>query len=538
MKKDVIYIDTDDDITNIITKIKEGKERIVALVPPKRVGILQSAVNLRLLVRVAENSNKKLVIVTANKALTALAATVMVPIAKTLQSKPELVEPEGSVNDETDDIINGSDMPIGDLVDSGTIKPTKTAEDVIETIDIEEFESPKEKKEKKENTVKIPNFKSFRNKLLIGLFLVISASAFFVWAVKFAPFATIIVTTNTTTTPVSATVKLGGTESTNVSKNIIQTITKQVKKDLSIEFTATGSKDNGKKASGTVVLSINSMQSTKLVVEAGELIKFDDKVFVVQNDIIIKGYVNDMGSGSGIVFAEDNGDSYNTLPKKICSVVGNPNISCSSEKGMDGGKTDIVAVVTAADVQTASQVIVDMPTVAEKSHLTKQFNNGEKVIMDSFTVDRSEAVSSPAIGEIVTDKAKLTSATVYSLTAIAKSELQVFLRESVAKQITNKKTQRVQDDGFKNVVLSSYLKTDLATTVNVSANGKIGPSVDESYIYKIVKGKKFGDIQSILSRVDGIKDVEIDFSYFWVSTVPTDKDKVNIKFVFEDAKSE
>lgn len=368
--------------------------------------------------------------------------------------------------------------------------------------------------------------------------MVISATAFFVWAVKFAPFATIIVTTNTTTTPVSATVKLGGTESTNVSKNIIQTITKQVKKDLSIEFTATGSKDNGKKASGTVVLSINSMQSTKLVVEAGELIKFDDKVFVVQNDIIIKGYVNDMGSGSGIVFAEDNGDSYNTLPKKICSVVGNPNISCSSEKGMDGGKTDIVAVVTAADVQTASQVIVDMPTVAEKSHLTKQFNNGEKVIMDSFTVDRSEAVSSPAIGEIVTDKAKLTSATVYSLTAIAKSELQVFLRESVAKQITNKKTQRVQDDGFKNVVLSSYLKTDLATTVNVSANGKIGPSVDESYIYKIVKGKKFGDIQSILSRVDGIKDVEIDFSYFWVSTVPTDKDKVNIKFVFEDAKSE
>jgi hypothetical protein len=138
------------------------------------------------------------------------------------------------------------------------------------------------------------------------------------------------------------------------------------------------------------------------------------------------------------------------------------------------------------------------------------------------------------IGDIVADKATLTSATTYSLTAIAKSELQVFLRESVAKQITDDTTQRVYDDGFEDVVLSSYLKTDLATTVNVSTTGKIGPSIDEDYVYKIVMGKKFGDIQKTLNRVDGVVGVEVDFSYFWVSTVPTDKTKVNIEFVFED----
>ena len=51
MNKDVIYIDVEDDITTIISKIKASKERIIALVPPRRIGVLQSAVNIRLLAR-------------------------------------------------------------------------------------------------------------------------------------------------------------------------------------------------------------------------------------------------------------------------------------------------------------------------------------------------------------------------------------------------------------------------------------------------------------------------------------------------------
>ena len=42
----LIYIDTDDDVTSIVGKIKAAKETVVALVPPKRIGVLQSAVNL------------------------------------------------------------------------------------------------------------------------------------------------------------------------------------------------------------------------------------------------------------------------------------------------------------------------------------------------------------------------------------------------------------------------------------------------------------------------------------------------------------
>src|ERR1700745_4045027 len=112
-KKDVIYIDVEDDITAIIGKVKAGKEKIVALVPPKRTGVLQSAVNLRLLARTADTDGKRLVIITNNSALSSLPASAQIPVAKNLQSRPEIAEiPALEVDDE--DIIDGEQLPIGE----------------------------------------------------------------------------------------------------------------------------------------------------------------------------------------------------------------------------------------------------------------------------------------------------------------------------------------------------------------------------------------------------------------------------------------
>src|ERR1700758_1329961 len=99
-KKDVIYIDVEDDITAIIGKVKATKEKIVALVPPKRTGVLQSAVNLKLLARTADQSKKRLVIITHNAALSSLAASADIPVAKTLQSRPEIAKSKAADEDE------------------------------------------------------------------------------------------------------------------------------------------------------------------------------------------------------------------------------------------------------------------------------------------------------------------------------------------------------------------------------------------------------------------------------------------------------
>src|SRR5689334_15273302 len=114
MNKDVIYIDVEDDITAIISKVKASKEKIVALVPPKRIGVLQSAVNLRLLERASKQGKKRLVLITNNHALMSLAASASIPVARNLQSKPEIAPIATAEADEDDDIIDGNELPVGE----------------------------------------------------------------------------------------------------------------------------------------------------------------------------------------------------------------------------------------------------------------------------------------------------------------------------------------------------------------------------------------------------------------------------------------
>lgn len=561
MNKDVIYIDIEDDITAIIGKIKSSKEKIVALVPPKRIGALQSAVNLRLLARTAENSNKRLVIVTNNKALMALSASALIPIAKNLQSKPEIADiPALEIDDE--DIIDGVQLPVGDLAkatDSAKNKAkSDSLEDDIEDIDIEDdrpktltrakdsLNSKDSKMPKKsKDSVKIPDFSRFRKRLFIGIAGVILFIVFLVWANAYAPAARVIITAKTSSAPVSMSVKLGGTAATSVSKNVIQTVSKQLKKDSSVNFTATGQKDVGTKAVGSISVR-NCDYSEGFTLPAGTQFSTDGGlVYVSTSTVAVPGFSGSSsacvlsGSSSGKasvqVQASVSGDKYNGSAANY-SIGSIPSDSKVDALGtaMTGGTSKTVTIVTADDVQSASQSLSELSTDDAKQQLIKQFTNGESVIDDSFSVSRAEAVSSPAVGSEVTGSAKLTSKVTYSIAAIAKSELQVFLKDALAKQMTNSKTQRIYNDGVDKVALTGYSNTNGVETINIATTGQIGPNIDQSVIKEQVKGKRFGDIQSEIGGISGVSNVEVKFSYFWVNTVPSDINKIDVEFKLQN----
>ena len=111
MNKDVVYIEPEDDITDIIARIKAAKLKLVALVPPKKIGVLRSAVNTKLVAKAAKQAEKVVVIVTTDPALIKLAAAAQIPVAKNLQSRPklpsEIVEKEKELGEQ---VINESDF--------------------------------------------------------------------------------------------------------------------------------------------------------------------------------------------------------------------------------------------------------------------------------------------------------------------------------------------------------------------------------------------------------------------------------------------
>lgn len=543
MNKDVIYIDIEDDITAIIGKIKSSAGKIVALVPPKRIGVLQSAVNLRLLSRIASNSHKHLVIITNNQALINLSSSAKIPIAKNLQSKPELAEIAALDIDEGEDVIDGQQLPVGELVKSASANNDEDEmSQAIGTIDVEKDDvkdSKSKEKPKQSNGVRVPDFSKFRKRLFIGIGLTPFVIGFLVWAIFFAPSARVVITTKTTPAPVSMALKLGGSAATDVSKNIVQTISKQTQKDLSVEFTATGTKDEGAKASGMVEFSIScsDVGSDPVIIPAdNEVTSSGNKVFLTQNDIYVTTPVFSGGCrfiGSGTVVAIENGEQYNLSSGENYTVDGFPDVSGVGSE-MTGGLTKISIVVTNEDVQKASQALVALSSDSVKQQLIDEFKNGEYVIEDSFNIERAPSVSAPAVGQAVTSKAKLTSKTTYSVIAIAKSELQAFLKSAIEKQITNSNTQKIYSDGIDNITLSGFVNGSKESTVNITALGRIGPNIDQSTIKQQVKGLRYGDVQSLLESNVGVIDVDTKFSYFWVNTVPSDDSKIEVEFILQD----
>jgi hypothetical protein len=554
MNKDVIYIDVDDDITAIIGKIKKSKEKIVALVPPKRAGALQSAVNLRLLDRMARAEKKQLVLITNNQALVALSASAKIPVAKNLQSKPEIAEVAALVVDDGDDIIDGADLPVGDHAKSVKVKdgtaiavPTSFRNDDIDATDLdidgEKVSGPvaastvakagMAKSAKKSKKSKIPNFDTFRKRLFLGIGGGVALIALLIWMFAFAPAATVVITASTTPTPVSSSITLGGTAATDFEKGLISSASQQIQKDEVVEFEATGQRDTGQKATGTVRFSTGSFAGLGTIPAGTRLTSSGGSVFITDQAVTLSYQGGTSSSGTTSVTAEGSGERYNGASG---SLSGSPaNVNANFVGSSSGGTTNVVKVVSADDIERAQGQLVGATTDAQKDELKKKFVNGEIVIDSSFAVDRGAVVSDPAVNAAAPDgKARLTIPTTYSIQAVSKNDLDTYLRKNLESNLDDNDAQKVYSTGADNATISNFRKEGETMVASVNANGSVGPVIDENNIKEQVKGKRYGEVQESLESINGIKSVDVQFSYFWVRTVPGNTDKITIEFKVQD----
>lgn len=531
MQKDVIYIDTEDDITAIIGKVKDAKAKIVALVPPKRIGAIQSAVNLKLVHRAAEQADKRLVIISNNAALMALAGSAGIPVAKNLQSKPELAEIPALEIDEGEDIIDG-EAPAESA-------DTDTAVEAVAAVEGAERTSSAAPNKAKaplgaaavaaKGKVKIPNFNAFRKKL----FLIITAAVLLigglVWAFVFAPRASIIITARTSDVALNTQVKLAENVTTSLKDGAVKLVTKTSKKDVSVPFSATGKKDVGEKATGTVKFSTNNISNLGTTIPAGTVLTANSGATYVTASSVTMTISNYTGATTGIT-ATENGAKYNGASG---SVSGAPSGIAASITGSTAGGTDkTITVVQQSDIDEVSeQVVSNSDTDAAKKALVQQLG-GDYIVLDStFKTDKGEVKPSPAVdAEAADGKGTLAGSVTFSIVAVAKSELSTFLKAYFNQSIDGKTNQKVYDDGAKAVSFTNVNATDGGYTANITTNGKIGPKIDEDALKEFAKGKKAGEVQDYARNINGVEDVEVKLSPFWVTGVPGDTKKISVEF--------
>lgn len=539
MQKDIIYIDVEDDITAVIGKVKAAKNKIVAVVPPKHIGILQSTVNLRLLMRVADQHSKRLVLITNNAALRALAGAAMIPVAKTLQSKPEIPEVAATEADDEDAIIDGASLPVGEHAASvnGASKAEEAkaaaARAVIASETVKSTSKPIAPLTK--GPIKIPNFSDFRNRMALiiggGVLLIM----FLVWAMFFAPSARVIVTARTSNVPITAKVSLADDLKTDHTAGTIKSTIKQIKKDISIPFAATGTKDIGDKATGRVSFSTDSIGKLGYTIPAGTTITASTGA-TFTTDANVTFSISNYKDNSVTVTATTAGTKSNGVTG---SVTGLPSGVYGKFVAASSGGTDkTVPMTTANDVQSAKDKASSQNADTDmKKQLTDQFGSDFVIIDNSYNADLGGLIASPAVDSQAPDgKGTLTGTAVYTLIAVSRAEISTYTDAVLAGQLKGKSNQRVYDNGAKQANFTSVSGDKTKFTANLSANGRIGPQIDENALKEYARGKRYGDIQSYVNAVQGVDDTDVKFSPFWVSSAPNDTKRITVEFKLNDTK--
>ncbi|MBQ3431090.1 hypothetical protein IJG20_03275 [Candidatus Saccharibacteria bacterium] len=602
MNKETIYIEPSDDITTILSKIKSSEKKIIALVPPKKPSVLLSSVNIKLIARAARAEKKAVVLVTTDDSLTKLAMAAKLPVAPSLKSRPVLPtedsepaepEPEEDLSPKTspDDFIDepepsklasddseseefeDEDPEEGETEEEEPEEPLpkksstprksepEDAEDDSEETDDEDDEDEKEKKSKTASKKAKKSSKKSKTAFgawiiahkpwaIFGAVLIVGLAGFLIWAFTFAPRVEVSIKVRTTTGNFAENITLTKLAADEKAKEGILYVHQEQKTDeQSIKFTATGQKDLGESASGSLVVYYQSPNAYDFTIGNGSTFTINGLQYVATSSATLAwdgdkitscDNKDDYSASKGCqmsatvsVKASAPGDKYNISDRQTGWKSSEyPALSVYNSSDMTGGTSKIVTIVQQSDVDLALDKLKSENQDAGKNSLMKDLSESVLPIDASFKVETTDPVVSPKVGEEVPEGTtpSVSSKTTYSILTVERAKVEEFIKEKV--DLEEGRELYSYGDPF----IEYFSQTDENTySAKLKTTYKYGPALNESEILDKIHGKKIGRVEPDLkSDYPGIASVSTERSFFWVNTIPKNPNKVTLKLEVEE----
>lgn len=567
MNKDVIYIEPEDDITDIISKIESAKERIVALVPPKKANVLKSIVNIKLIAKSGAAANKAVVLVTTDPSIIKIAAIVKVPVTKNLQSAPSIpaetdLETEDTIKEEVveEDLVKVTDNTkveeeevVEELTkdtDAKNIDKEVTEEKDINknTIETTKVDSSKtdNKKSKPKKEIKNPFLAwiaNYRKWLIIGFSTIAALSVFMIWAFIIAPAVTVSISVRTMSGNFSEIVNFTSDQANEDSENgifYIETIKNEAESTAEVE--ATGTKNVGEKAHGELTISARGPIDTSITINTGTAFTVNGLVYYLNSDTTLtfggecsarenQRYGGCKASSVVSVTAAEAGTKYNIESGKAWNT--NAPVTIESSTAMTDGTDKEIKVLTDADIANAKNKIIAENKLHEsdiKEELLATAGTNKLIIDSSFKQTLSDVVATPAVGEEIKDG--VTPVIKFTTTTVMYVIDEVKIKEFITAKAKISDTQKIY--AINNPFVENFLNTETGFNGRLKTSYKYGSKITEDDILELVKGKGIGDIQHALKNIDGIGEISIEKSFPWVNSAPTDSNKITIELNIEN----
>lgn len=342
--------------------------------------------------------------------------------------------------------------------------------------------------------------------LIVGIPLILIMLIIFVYV--FARTATVTLDITNKTVSKSESVTFSSSKSTNADKNIIGAEFVTVSEDGKITTSATGKKQTGDKAKGSVTIFNNSDQGITL--PTGTTITSSNNLnFTLDKPVTVASASGDVfsgtkpGTGTITVTAEKFGTNYNLPSGTKFDVKGNSDVAAKNDNAFSGGTTKNVQVVAQADLDKLAGDLTKQLETNAKSDINKK-NIGDTEVLPNFI---SETFSKKSYSQKLDDEATdvaLTATISYEGISYKKSDIESF----ATKKLGGSNNLTVNNDQIS-LSASGLKQKGNDVTGNLTIKAGLIPQIDTNSLAGQIKGKSLDQATNILNNIPQLEHASI-----------------------------
>jgi len=576
----IFYIDTDEEITSVIDRLKKTKENENFFVVPKRALVLQSTVNLKLLKREAERLKKEIVFVTQDQSGRILARKAGISLGslpeetkggaekEPISGEEELIVKKISKKGRLEGIGSKEFFDAGGQEEQPAIKgPSKIIR--LKLKEEKAIQPPMAKK----NLYREKNFSLAREEklkrmfltdsgekkdhyearhtapvstkikktfIILGISCLVVASTVAVYLIF--PQAEVLIYPRYEAKEVS--IEITGEEKRESPDNSLRAIPARMvekEKESTLSYPATG-KDSlaGQKARGKVTIFNEYSSASQTLVATTRLLSQEGKLFRLAKGVIVPGTSIKEGKAEpgkieAEVVADEIGEEYNIGSSRftIPGFEGGPKYDkfyATSDNSMAGGSSngEKTLNVSQQDIDGAKKKTETEVKKLAEEELKKELSEGEIFLPEAAEETILESASLAKAGDIRDN---------FEYRAKAKLKVLVF-SENYVKEITAVKLREELGDKMtinpNSVQLEyRYPEADFEKKIiRFKVQGKIltAQEINLEEIKKEMLGKSEEQIKDTLKKHTEIERIEINFwPQFLSSRIPSYGRQVKIK---------
>lgn len=572
--KKVIYLEIDDEVTQVYDRIKNLKIKNLYLVVPRRAILFQSAVNLRILKEKAEELEKNIFIITNDQNGLHVAKKVGLNVydkleghehpslvsGKLLEDKQDITPLKASVNamdDDTPTRLKDKKASITEMVKRSNNSTMDFIARILRQRKLKNQKAKTNPEEKGKLVLIAQNRQALISLVVVSLIILLTITYIALpgATITLTPKSSVLITSsNITLADIDLNKALLDTNSDHMVASY--TITKKIDKVLT--YQATGKDFKGQNASGTVTI-FNVSDNPWQLVENTRFQTDDGIIFRIKSKLVVpavKG--NQPGTLDAPVIA-DPMDAYNQVVGDRGNIAANvklflPGLSEDNRKKINavsknafiGGSTDVSKHILKEDLDAAKAKMTQDLTASAQAELdaaVKQKNATQGTDLVLLTGQNAIQTTAPVVsisnateGQKV-DNFDVKGQIVATGTAYSKDDIMAILRtELKIKKNPEKKLIHVDDGSVTYRIIDQDQNTrqiKLTFTIKGIEEYELSPDKEngDRLIQKIkehVVNKNVDDAVSYIENLPEVDKVKINVWPAWSPTLPGLADNIKI----------